>query len=156
MRARKLAVAIDEPSPDFAPDAFPAFAEDEPRSTGAERDEPALDRVCIACGGDGFAHDGCPHDEIARVDAPSRVLLDALVRLRRAAAEHRAAARALRTLVLADVARGRGDLESTPQPKPEPCPKCLLRDAEEANLQKPPKRRSKGGETQQALPFKVA
>lgn len=115
-----------------------------------------LDRLCIACGGDGASHDGCEHREIARDLTPSRSIAEALARVRRAAAEQRAAVRALRVLVLAEVARGRGDLDTKPEAVPEPCPRCLLRDAEEANAQKPPKRRSRAGEGQQALPFERA
>jgi hypothetical protein len=150
MRARRLAVALDEPPPDFVDDVV--VRDEVPFE---QEDAPPLDRLCIVCGGEGSAHDGCDHPEIARLDAPSRAIVDAVARLRRASAEHRAASRALRVLVLGEVARGRGDLESRPEAKPEPCPKCLVREAQEAVAATgpKPKRRSKGGEGQQALPF---
>lgn len=152
MRARKLAVALDDAPPsdevsDFYPDEEPAV----------EDEGDAIGRVCIACGD--AAGDGCEHREVARLDAPSRAVGEAVRRLRRAAAEQRAAARALRTLVLTEVARGRGDLATVPEKVPEPCPRCAIRDAEVAAAPPPAtaervtKRRSKGAEGQQALPF---
>lgn len=153
MRARRLAVALDEPSPDFVDDVF----SDDAALIGDEAEASPIDRLCIACGGEGSVYEGCDHPEIARLEAPSRAIADALARLRRASAEHRAASRALRVLVLGEVARGRGDLETKPDPKQEPCPRCLVRDAEEAAAATghKPKRRSKNGGAQQALPFKV-
>lgn len=153
MRARKLAVAFDETPPEEA--AF-SYADDGDDGPAPEPELAPLDRVCIGCGGDGGVRDGCEHREIARDVAPSRTIHDALLRVRRAAAEHRAAVRALRVLVLAEVARGRGDLETKPEAVPEPCPRCLIRAAEEANGPKPPRRRGRGGEGQQALPFKAS
>ncbi|MFT3764047.1 MAG: hypothetical protein QM820_00760 [Minicystis sp.] len=165
MRARKLAAAELEDMP--PPDDVEIFR-DADLPANREDDAGSLSRLCIACGGDGTGHDGCSHGEVARLDDPSRAVHDAVVRLRRAAAEHRAAARALRSLVLSEVARGRGDLETAPAPKPEPCPRCLIRDAEDAAAAaaaeataaglpaKPPKRRRNGAEAQQALPFKVS
>jgi hypothetical protein len=154
MRARKLAaVAMEDlPPPDDVVDAYP---DDDP-VIDRHDDTTSIDRLCLACGGDGTAHDGCAHGEIARLDEPSRAIRDAVARLERAAAEHRAAVRALRVLVLSEVARGRGDLETAPAPKPEPCPRCLIRDAEEAaaaaGTAKVAKRKAKPG-VQQALPF---
>lgn len=159
MRARKLAAVAmvameDMPPPDDMADVF--RGDDLDLSRDRDAPEGPIDRLCLACGGDGRAHDGCDHGEIARLDAPSRAVHDALRRLERAAAEHRAAARALRVLVLAEVARGRGDLETAPPPRPEPCPRCLIRDAEEAaasaTAEKPARRKPRAG-AQQALPF---
>ncbi len=117
-----------------------------------------------------------------RLETPSRAVRDAVARLRRVAAEHRAAARALRALALAEVARGNGELEAIPlhdegsDAGPEPCPRCLstmgdqgppqtplIRDAESAasedggNPPRPRKtRRARGESGQQALPFKTS
>lgn len=155
MRARKLAVALDEPPP--PDDALDDYVEPDLAAITSDDPEP-IGRLCLACGGDGDLPDGCDHDEVARLDAPSRAVHEARGRLRRAAAEHRAAARALRVLVLSEVARDRGDLETKPAPRPEPCPRCLIRDAEIAAQSsappKPVKRRSKGDEGQQGLLFK--
>ncbi|APR77391.1 Hypothetical protein A7982_02738 [Minicystis rosea] len=160
MRARKLAAVEleDPPPPDDVADVFL----DDDLPANREEDAGSLGRICIACGGDDTIHDGCAHTEVARIDAPSRALHDAVLRLRRAAVEQRAAVRALRSLVLSEVARGRGDLETAPAPRPEPCPRCLIRDAEEAAAAaaaglppKPVRRRGKGEGTQQALPFKA-
>lgn len=156
MRARKLAVAREDfAPPDDVGDHHYSDDDDSIPSDDAEDPTP-IDRLCLTCGGDGTAHDGCPHAEIAHLTEPSRAIRDALTRLERAAAEHRAAARALRVQVLSEVARGRGDLETAPAPKPEPCPRCLIRDAEEAAANGgvvKGKRKAKVG-VQQALPFR--
>jgi hypothetical protein len=160
MRARKLAaVELEDmpPAEDIAdifldrPDAdAPAPGDDGEGLTG---------RVCLACGGDAPSHE-CAHDEVARLEAPSRAVQEAVSRLRRAAAEHRAATRALRAQVLSEVARGRGDLETAPPVRPLPCPRCLLRDAEEAAAAAGTpvrvKRKGRGDVSQQALPFKAS
>jgi hypothetical protein len=155
MRARKLAAAAAEDlPPEDGADLWPAPAEEEAAADRAEDTTPLAD-LCIACGVEGCRE----HGEIARLDAPSRVVREAVARLARAVAEQRAAARALRVLVLTEVARGRGDLEVAPTPKEEPCPRCAIRDAEQAaaaaGVTKATRRRQKGDEGQQALPFKA-
>jgi hypothetical protein len=117
-------------------------------------DTGPIARLCVECGAD----DCRDHGETARLDAPSRAVREAVARLRRAAAEQRTAARTLRSIVLSEVARGRGDLETRPPPQPEPCSRCTIRDAEAAAapaaVKKVPTRRAKGESRQQALPFK--
>jgi hypothetical protein len=155
MRARKLGAIApeDPPPPDDVGDAWPA---DEASEADRSEEPGPIARLCIECGTD----DCREHGEIARLDAPSRTLRDTVSRLRRAASEHRAAARALRVLVLSEVARGRGDLETTATPPAEPCPRCVIRDAEAAAtpaaVAKGTARRAKGENGQQALPFKVS
>jgi hypothetical protein len=153
VRARKPTAAAPEdlPPPDDVVDAWPA--EEEPVAEQSACDPIA--RLCIECGAD----DCREHGEIARLDAASRAVHDAVARLRGAAAEHRAAARALRVLVLTEVAHGRGDLDTTPPPQAEPCPRCLIRDAEAAapaGVTKGTTRRAKREIGQQVLPFKVS
>lgn len=153
MRARKLAVAPEESPP--REDVTDAWSVDEEPALGRAEDTGPIARLCVECGADG-CHE---HGEIARLDAPSRTVHDAVARLQRAAAEHRAAARSLRALVLSEVARGRGDLETKPPPKVEPCPRCAIRDAEAAAapaaVTKAATRRARGDNGQQALPFKL-
>jgi hypothetical protein len=157
MRARKLAAVPaplpDPPPPEDAADPWPSDDE-----VAGSDDAAPLGSLCLACGAEGCRE----HGESARLDTPSRSLREALDRLRRTAAEHRAAARAFRVLVLTEVARGRGDLDAVPEPSPaalaEPCPRCALRDAEEAAAPapKPAGRRTKRENGQQALPFKLS
>jgi hypothetical protein len=155
MRARKLAaVAPEERSPpEEVADRWPA---DEELAAHSSEDAGPIALLCIDCGTDGCRE----HGETARLEAPSRAVHDAVARLQRAAAEHRVAARALRALVLSEVARGRGDLETKPPPQAEPCPQCAIRDAEAAAapaaVTKAARRRAKGDDGQQALPFKVS
>ncbi|WP_437578963.1 hypothetical protein [Sorangium sp. So ce887] len=130
MRSRKAAAVVEELPPDEDPvDAIPPddTAADEAFSAAGE--PLSLDRICIDCGSSGGAHDSCAHRERARFHAPPRAALELVARLRRAAAEHRAAARALRALVTAEHARGRAELEraepepvepSVPEAAPEP------------------------------------
>ncbi len=163
MRARKLAAVIPDEMPPLEEEGVDAWLGDDdggrpgPPPNPPDRDlaEGAIPRLCLAC-----AADDChEHREIVRLEAPSRAVHDAVARLRRAAAEQRAAARALRALVLTEVARGRGDLEAAPVPVVEPCPRCLIRDAEAAAAASGvtrPARKSKGGNGQQPLPFKQA
>jgi hypothetical protein len=154
MRARKLAAVAPEdmPPPDDVADLWPA---EEEAAVDRAEDTAPIAHLCLDCGGDTCRD----HGEVARLDAPSRALHDAVARLKRAVAEQRAAARALRVLVLTEVARGRGDLETAPAPKAEPCPRCMIRDAEQAaaaaGVTKASRRRAKGDEGQQALPFKA-
>ncbi len=154
MRARKLAVVAPpeaSPPPDDVADSWSA---DEDPAVDPAEDPAPIAHLCLVCGVEGCRE----HGEAARLDAPSRSVTDAVARLRRVATEHRAAARALRVLVLTEVARGRGDLETTPAPKVEPCPRCLIRDAEAAAAPAgvtKTTRRAKGENGQQALPFKV-
>jgi hypothetical protein len=164
MGARKLTAVVEASARDNDLDgAFP-LDDDLPPDEGE-----ALGRVCLACGGDGHAHDGCAHGEIARLTAPSRAVEEAVVRLRRAAAEHRAAARALRVLVLTEVARERAELETSapeapaePLPEPEvaaplPCARCAERDAEAAapagGAPRAARKRARAAEGQQAFTF---
>ncbi|WP_437280442.1 hypothetical protein WME90_07730 [Sorangium sp. So ce375] len=182
MRSRKAAaVVVEELPPAEEPiDAIPPddAAADEPSS--AVREPLALERICIDCGSSGAAHDGCAHRERARFHAPPRAALELVARLRRAAAEHRAAARALRSLVTAEHARGRAEIEradpvepSQPEAAPEPprpaaapapeeptpaaCPRCAERaEVEPADAGTParrPKRKGRVALEQQALPF---
>ncbi|WP_437985030.1 hypothetical protein [Sorangium sp. So ce117] len=130
MRPRKAAAAVvvEELPPAEEPiDAIPPddTAADEPSS--AVREPISLGLICIDCGSSGGGHDGCAHRERARFHAPPRAALELVARLRRAAAEHRAAARALRALVTAEHARGRAEIERAdpvepPQPEAEPEP----------------------------------
>lgn len=183
MRSRKAAAAVvvEELPPAEEPiDAIPPddTAEDEPSS--AIREPLALDRICIDCGSSGGAHEGCAHRERARFHAPPRAALELVARLRRAAAEHRAAARALRALVTAEHARGRAEIERAdpvepPQPEAEPeppspprlevaapeppavCPRCAERtEGEPMEAGAPPRRPKRKGRVvleQQAFPF---
>jgi hypothetical protein len=160
-RSRKIALA-PLPSRDELEDAFPsddavvieiaAFAE--------ETTTRPHERICLGCGGDGSRHEGCSHTEVARLHEPSRAAGEMVARLRRAAAEHRAASRALRALVTSELGRGRAELETTaatpaeieveaeaeatptvieaPAPAIEaavvPCPRCAEREAESADV----------------------
>jgi hypothetical protein len=157
MASRKVAAAAVEELP--RDDIADVFRDDEPPA-----EEPILlGRVCLWCGGEGSAYEGCDHRELARFSGASRTAHEAVMRLRRAAAEHRAAARALRALVLTEVSRDRAELESRPPPAPLPCSRCAARDAAaaaeapavEAPTPAPPraKKRAKGTETQQAFDF---
>ncbi|AUX40504.1 hypothetical protein SOCE26_019050 [Sorangium cellulosum] len=124
MRPRKVAaVVVEEPPPsEDAVDVSPPddIAADEPVSfAGAPL---SAERICVDCGSHGGAYDGCAHRERARFHAPSRSTHELVARLRRAAAEHRAAARALRTLALAEHARGRADIETAAEEEPEEPP----------------------------------
>lgn len=160
MRPRKAAAKVIEalppddapvdviPPDDAANEAFSLSLADEPLST---------ERICIDCGSSSGAYDGCAHRERARFHAPPRAAAELVARLRRAAAEHRAAARALRALVMAEHARGRADLETeapaeaprppeaaapqpdTPPPQ-APCPRCAARAGGDASASAPPRR----------------
>ena len=153
MRARKPAAVVppEAPPPD---DAADAWAADDEQALDRSEDTGPIGRLCIACG----SEDCREHGEMARLDAPSRAVHEAVARLRRASTEHRAAMRALRVLVLSEVARGGGDFETTPAPRAEPCPRCAVRDAEAAAapaaVTKAATRRAKGASGQQALPFR--
>ncbi|WP_437769644.1 hypothetical protein WMF27_07265 [Sorangium sp. So ce281] len=184
MRSRKAAAAVVEelPPAEEPIDAIPPddTAADEPSS--AVREPLALDLICIDCGSSGRGHDGCAHRERARFHAPPRAALELVARLRRAAAEHRAAARALRALVTAEHARGRAEIERAdpvePQPEaapeppspprleiaaPEPpappavCPRCAEQtEGEPAESGAPPRRPKRKGRValeQQAFLF---
>jgi hypothetical protein len=156
MRARKLDAGASVPPAEVA-EAWAQTADDdviarETSGNGGEDGAPEIARLCIACGAEGCRD----HGEMARLDAPSRTLREAIERLRRVAAEHRAAARALRVLVLTEVARGRGDLETKPAPVIEPCPRCTIRDAEAASPPRNTTRKAKRESGQQALPFKAS
>jgi hypothetical protein len=155
MRGRKLAAVVPEdlPSRDDVADAWPGHEEAE---IDRSEDTGPIAPFCIECGAETCRE----HGEIARLDAPSRSVSEAVARLRRAAAEQRAASRALRVLVLTEVARSRGDLETTPAPQVEPCPRCLIRDAEAAaaavaaeGATKGTARKAKRENKQQTLPF---
>ncbi len=116
MRARKLAAVVPEDLPSREDVAEAWSREEEPAmDDGGDPHTPApavdgteatgpIAQLCLECGAEGCRE----HDEVARLDEPSRVLLEAIARLRRTAAEHRAATRSLRVLVLSkEVARGR-------------------------------------------------
>ncbi|WP_437716370.1 hypothetical protein WMF45_08060 [Sorangium sp. So ce448] len=185
MRPRKAAAAVVEELPPVEEpiDAFPPddTAADEPSS--AVREPLALDLLCIDCGSSGRGHDGCAHRERARFHAPPRAAIELVARLRRAAAEHRAAARALRALVTAEHARGRAEIERAdpvepplPEAEPEPpspprlelaapeppappavCPRCAEQtEGEPAESGAPPRRPKRKGRValeQQAFLF---
>ncbi|WP_437735688.1 hypothetical protein [Sorangium sp. So ce1335] len=133
MRSRKAAAAVvvEELPPSEDPiDAIPPDDTAADEAFSAAGGPLSLERICIDCGSSGGGgHDGCAHRERARFQAPSRAALELVARLRRAAAEHRAAARALRALVNAESARGRAELERAepepvdpPQPEAPPAP----------------------------------
>jgi hypothetical protein len=160
MRPRKAAVAVsleEMPPRDDVVDALPLDEATPPD----DDDAGPLGRICIACGGEAASYEGCDHAEMGELREPSRAAREAVARVRRAAAEHRAAARALRVLVLSEMARGRADLQTiAPQSRdPAPCPRCALRDAEAAaaasgvTAPRPARRKGRPGATQQSLPF---
>ncbi|WP_437757792.1 hypothetical protein [Sorangium sp. So ce1389] len=127
MRSRKAAAAVvvEELPPNEDPvDAIPPDDTAADETFSGDGGQPSLERICIDCGSTGGGgHDGCAHRERARFHAPPRAAIELVARLRRAAAEHRAAARALRALVTAEHARGRAELErAEPEPPPEPEP----------------------------------
>ncbi|MGK3965928.1 hypothetical protein WMF38_17330 [Sorangium sp. So ce118] len=127
MRSRKAAAAVvvEELPPNEDPvDAIPPDDTAADETFSGDGAPPSLERICIDCGSSGGGgHDGCAHRERARFHAPPRAALELVARLRRAAAEHRAAARALRALVTAEHARGRAEIErAEPEPPPEPEP----------------------------------
>lgn len=140
MRPRKLnGAALRGPPREDIMDVFPA--DDVPMNeVSPPPDEPpelpGSGRVCIACGGEGGGREGCEHAEVARLEAPSRAVMEAVARLQQAAAEHRAAVRAVRSLVMSEVARGRAELEvKPPPPRAEAttavvCPRCAEQEAE--------------------------
>ena len=127
----------------------------------------ANEPICLACGGDGARHDGCDHAEVARLHEPSRAAGEMIERLRKAAAEHRAASRALRALVTSELSRDRADLTtkrpveaSAPAPaggSEVPCPRCAEREAEGTEAVIPTvragRKRGRAAVTQQSLPF---
>ncbi len=154
-RSRKIALA-PLPSRDEIEDAFPSddAVVIEIASVAEETTRPN-ERICLGCGGDGSRHEGCSHAEVARLHEPSRAAGEMVARLRRAAAEHRAASRALRALVTSELGRGRAELETTATTTPVdleaeappaaieaplatieaavvPCPRCAEREAESA------------------------
>jgi hypothetical protein len=118
MRPRKAAVVLRDPARDeeVEPFSLDEAGDDAP----AAFDPPfSFERVCMACGG---GHEGCEHLERVSFLLPSPVIRARIERLRRAAAEHRAAARALRALATSEHARGRADLETSPALPSEPPP----------------------------------
>jgi hypothetical protein len=151
MASRKLAaVAFEDPPPrDDVADYI--------RGDDLPHEAPvSLDRVCLWCGGDGRAHEGCEHREIARFASPSRAIEEAALRLQQAASEHRAAARAMRALALSEVARDRAELEthpSDPPPAIAPAPIAAEPEAAPAPAPKPRKRARRAGGEQQAFLF---
>ncbi len=170
-RSRKLSAA-EALARDEMADAFPSddavVIEIREGVDVAENDEKsrANEPICLACGGDGSRHDGCDHAEVARLHAPSRAASEMVARLQRAAAEHRAASRALRALVTSELSRDRADLTTKkPVEAPAaaasessaevPCPHCAER-AGEAPVTAPPRatrKRARKGIDQQTLPF---
>src|SRR4051812_34987588 len=114
-RSRKVPLA-QAPSEDEIGDTFPSddavvielreVAEVAEVAATPRMNEP----ICLACGGDGSRYEGCDHAEVARLHEPSRAAGEMIDRLRKAAAEHRAASRALRALVTSELSRDRADL----------------------------------------------
>lgn len=164
-RARKVVL----PSPSSSDELSDAFPPDEAAVIEMAAPTPEIranERICLACGGDGSRHEGCAHAEIARLREPSRAAGEMVARLRRAAAEHRAASRALRALVTSELGRERAELESTPipsesstrrSPPAPPCPRCVEREAEMVaavlNAPRPTRKRGRAIVDQQSLPF---
>ncbi len=168
-RSRKVTLA-QASSDDEIGDIFPPDPSDdavviELREVAAppRMNEP----VCLACGGDGSRHEGCDHAEVARLQEPSRAAGEMIDRLRKAAAEHRAASRALRALVTSELSRDRADL-TTKRPAeaaapalaadPDaPCPRCAERDGGGTEAVIPAARagrkRGRAPVTQQTLQF---
>ena len=157
MRPRKAAIAPSHEEISPRDDTVDLVPLDDARSD--EGDAEPCGRICIACGGEGSGHEGCAHGEIAELTAPSRAAREAVARLRHAAAEHRAATRALRVLVLSEMARGQAELHlhtqaapALPLAEPAACPRCALRDAE-ASAPRPARRKARSGQEQQSLRF---
>ena len=179
-RSRKIALA-EASSRDEIADAFPPDDAVVIEIASFAEETRADERICLGCGGDGSRHEGCSHAEIARLHEPSRAAGEMVARLRRAAAEHRAASRALRALVTSELGRGRAELETTtipaeteteaeatptateaPAPAPEatamvPCPRCAEREVGGAGVVvSPPRAARKRGHAaidQQSFPF---
>jgi hypothetical protein len=164
-RPRKLSLAPPL-SRDEIGDAFPSDDAVVIEMAAFTEESRANERICLACGGDGSRHEGCPHGEIARLHEPSRAAGEMIARLRRAAAEHRAASRALRALVTAELARGCAELDTTPIPSPfaasrpaapPPCARCTEREAEMVAAvlaaPRPARKRGRAAVDQQFLPF---
>ena len=141
------------------------------REPGEVAENAAKSRVnepfCLACGGDGSRYEGCDHAEVARLHEPSRAAVEMIDRLRRAAAEHRAASRALRALVTSELSRDRADLTTkrpVEAPAPPiasgsevPCPRCAEREEGGTEAVIPAvragRKRGRAPVTQQSLPF---
>lgn len=179
-RSRKIALA-EASSRDEIADAFPPDDAVVIEIASFAEETRADERICLGCGGDGSRHEGCSHAEIARLHEPSRAAGEMVARLRRAAAEHRAASRALRALVTSELGRGRAELETTtipaeteteaeatptateaPAPAPEatamvPCPRCAEREVEGAGVvvspPRAPRKRGHAAIDQQSFPF---
>jgi hypothetical protein len=106
---------------------------------------------------------------VARLVAPSRAAGEMIARLRLAAAEHRAASRALRALVTSELSRDRAELTtkkpvvaSTPRPtiaeaEQVPCPRCAEREGEGTATViasvRASRKRGRAPVDQQTLPF---
>jgi hypothetical protein len=105
-RSRKIALA-PVPSRDELTDAFPSDDAVVIEIASFAEETRANERICLWCGGDSSRHEGCDHAEVARLHEPSRAAGEMVARLKRAAAEHRAASRALRALVTSELGRGR-------------------------------------------------
>lgn len=166
MHARSRKISLAEPSSrDEITDAFPPDDAVVLEMAAFTEESRANERICLTCGGDGSRHEGCSHGEIARLHEPSRAAGEMIARLRRAAAEHRAASRALRALVTAELGRGRAEIETMPVPQvpasratpSPPCPRCTEREAAmvEAvlNAPRPARKRGRAAVDQQSLPF---
>ena len=162
MRPRKvaIAVALEELAP--ADEGVDVLRGNDAAPEENENESDGGGRVCIACGGDGRGHEGCEHAEIAELSAPSATAREAVARLRRAATEHRAAARALRVVVLSDMARGRAELQlreiaaapaAAAGGEPAPCARCAEREAG-ADPGRPARRKRRVEAGQQSLPFR--
>jgi hypothetical protein len=151
------------PSDDVGVVEIAESAERAENDEGSRPNEP----ICLACGGDGSRHDGCDHVEVARLVAPSRAAGEMVARLRLAAAEHRAASRALRALVTSELSRDRAELTTKrPAEAPAklvaeaeqvPCPRCAEREAEGApaviTAARASRKRGRAPVDQQTLPF---
>jgi hypothetical protein len=167
MHARSRKISLAEPSSrDEITDAFPPDDAVVLEMAAFTEESRANERICLTCGGDGSRHEGCAHGEIARLHEPSRAAGEMIARLKRAAAEHRAASRALRALVTAELGRGRAELETMPVPaevttsRPTasaPCPRCAEREAAMVdavlNAPRPARKRGRAAVDQQSLPF---
>ena len=151
------------PSDDVVGMEVPDRIESAEVAVAPRKNEP----ICLACGGDGSRHEGCDHAEVARLHEPSRAAGEMIARLRAAAAEHRAASRALRALVTSELSRDRADL-TTKRPvaapvlalaegSPAPCARCAERAGEGEGavipLVRAGRKRGRAAVTQQSLPF---
>lgn len=105
--------AVHEAAPDWN-EGFDPAPDDEFSAPSKPSGPTAL---CLACGAPP-ARGECPHDEVVTLDAPSASTLSAARLLERLTHERRAAERALRRQIEAEVLRGAANVELTLRPPP--------------------------------------